>query len=188
MLRRLAVIFLMILCSLVATGWWRSHTLGEIIGIEGRDAEDFVTRIDGILSGGGQIAVGRLQVEHPRELAPGGWYQKPVVRTLPCWRRDFVPYPFLDETARPAWKILGFGRRGIQSGTITRRLFTGIGVPYWLLLVATGALPTYVLVTTTVRLIRRAERSRLRCCLNCGYDLRASGGRCPECGHSTTPR
>ncbi len=30
--------------------------------------------------------------------------------------------------------------------------------------------------------LRRAERHRLRQCVHCGYDLRASTGVCPECG------
>ena len=33
------------------------------------------------------------------------------------------------------------------------------------------------------RSIRRLHRQEHNLCLNCGYDLRGSGERCPECGH-----
>lgn len=62
-----------------------------------------------------------------------------------------------------------------SSGTQWTRVVT---VPHWLLMVAAGLLPGG-------RLLLRHRRSRRKTpgrCHLCGYDLRATPDRCPECG------
>lgn len=51
-------------------------------------------------------------------------------------------------------------------------------MPYWIVVLVTGVLPAVWLV----RRRREGRRTREGWCLRCGYDLRASPGRCPECG------
>lgn len=51
--------------------------------------------------------------------------------------------------------------------------------PLWVLLLVFGY-ATWRLRFAPANLLRR--RRKLGLCLNCGYDLRASEGRCPECG------
>jgi hypothetical protein len=54
----------------------------------------------------------------------------------------------------------------------------GVSLPYWFLLGCTGILPILWL-----RCYRRARGRREGClCPSCGYDLRATPERCPECG------
>ena len=54
-------------------------------------------------------------------------------------------------------------------------------VPYWMLALAMALLPAQRLFAW--RGARRGRRrERLGLCVTCGYDLRASSGRCPECG------
>jgi hypothetical protein len=53
-----------------------------------------------------------------------------------------------------------------------------IAVPYWFAAVLT-LIPPMVWVW---RRRRGAARRRSGACANCGYDLRATPGRCPECG------
>jgi predicted amidophosphoribosyltransferase len=50
--------------------------------------------------------------------------------------------------------------------------------PYWTM-VALFIVGPFV---WAVRVRRLMTRRRLMCCVNCGYDLRATPDRCPECG------
>jgi len=89
------------------------------------------------------------------------------------------------------WNRLGFGSRvnGQQSGYFGtfndrsnyRYSFDGCHVPYWFLslLFACGGLPLLLRLRAQRR---RSRRLRANQCLSCGYDLRATSGRCPECG------
>ena len=57
-----------------------------------------------------------------------------------------------------------------------------ISIPHWAAIVL-------LLTPTTSALVRRIRRHRLACvglCRACGYDLRASPERCPECGAAVT--
>lgn len=54
-------------------------------------------------------------------------------------------------------------------------------IPHWLPVAAFGLLPLLWLIAQRRWLIHRRRR-RLGMCLSCGYDLRASHDRCPECG------
>ena len=55
-------------------------------------------------------------------------------------------------------------------------------VPFWLLALAAGAWPTASLTLLVRRRIRRRRAAREGHCRVCGYDLRATPDRCPECG------
>ena len=89
------------------------------------------------------------------------------------------------------WNRLGFGARwnGLQSGysgSVTDRSnfrysFDGCHVPYWFILLLLGLGGLRLIVRTRAEL-RRRQRLRDNQCLACGYDLRGSSGRCPECG------
>ena len=54
-------------------------------------------------------------------------------------------------------------------------------VRYWLISFAASVLPAWWFVQY-LRFGRRQARARRGLCPNCGYDLRASPQRCPECG------
>lgn len=55
-------------------------------------------------------------------------------------------------------------------------------IPYQFPAAATAILPFAWIVSMFVRSRRRSMRLKRGLCVRCGYDLRASGERCPECG------
>jgi hypothetical protein len=61
--------------------------------------------------------------------------------------------------------------------------YTAYAVPYWPALAVTSV-PA---LRAVVRIVRRWRRARRGSCPGCGYDLRAAGDRCPECGESIDP-
>jgi hypothetical protein len=56
-------------------------------------------------------------------------------------------------------------------------------IPLWFFLVLTGAMP----MAWAWRRVRRRLRVRDGCCAGCGYDMRATPERCPECGLAFIP-
>jgi len=54
-------------------------------------------------------------------------------------------------------------------------------IPYWPFILVCLIPPSLFLVRALVQR-RRRRRSQAGFCIKCGYDLRASPGRCPECG------
>ena len=55
-------------------------------------------------------------------------------------------------------------------------------VPHWLLVVAALALPTLRLSLVVFRRRRSGRAASQGLCARCGYDLRATPDKCPECG------
>jgi len=54
----------------------------------------------------------------------------------------------------------------------------GVAAPYWSVVLLTAVAPVRWILSRT----RRARRTRRGLCPACAYDLRATPGRCPECG------
>jgi len=83
------------------------------------------------------------------------------------------------------WSWLGFGLHrktmsiGIErTGWIGTARIVAVVVPHWAIILVLGL----VVMLTAAPLVRQHRRSRRGLCVRCGYDLRASPERCPECG------
>jgi hypothetical protein len=74
-------------------------------------------------------------------------------------------------------------RRQVAPWLFTRP-YRGISIPYWAPLALTGT-PSFAWI---FRAIRRWSGGGGGVCGGCGYDLRATNDRCPECGEPTRER
>lgn len=99
-----------------------------------------------------------------------------------AWSRNRADPGYTIRYNPTIWGKAGFysHRRDVvdDSGLSTTRI---IGVPLWLLCLLTVA-PPFALAVSSRRRRLRAARGTANLCLACGYDLRASSGRCSECG------
>ena len=76
------------------------------------------------------------------------------------------------------WRGLGLMTSHEAPGDPQTR-FVAVAVPYWFLI---GVLLALVCFIELPHRHRRRRRKKLGLCLICGYDLRATPHRCPECG------
>jgi hypothetical protein len=94
----------------------------------------------------------------------------------PCW---VIPGYVFPVTFGIAWS--GIGKYPVHGGESDGFRWC---VSCWLLVMLTAALPLHRIWQMRQRVVKR-RRLANHLCLNCGYDLRATPGRCPECGALT---
>jgi hypothetical protein len=88
------------------------------------------------------------------------------------WFRHFAGFSLYHRQNKTSWSPA----TGYNWPTITTRF--SIVIPHWFIVGVLAVLPAWWLIRR--RNARRARRAGL--CANCGYDLRATPDRCPECG------
>ncbi|HZN64858.1 MAG TPA: hypothetical protein VFB66_06120 [Tepidisphaeraceae bacterium] len=102
------------------------------------------------------------------------------------WSTNPQPYWIDHITAPPTfqWSWRGFGILRRSDDTDPARWYSEqyIEFPAWSLSLVTSILPGLWLL----RFVRRRRRIRSTLCPSCGYDLRATPDKCPECGHTHT--
>jgi hypothetical protein len=157
-----AALLSVLLCVATIAMWVRSQGQWDMLAYEGGDVQATLTSLDGRVQffrrSGFPRAEPRWDV-HSRPNPSG-------------WRIDSMP-------GRRWYQWLGFDFRASPSGVVPRDLI--IMLPYWFVALLTAMGP----VGWMIRRVRRGPVSGR--CARCGYDLRATPDRCPECGADATP-
>jgi hypothetical protein len=110
----------------------------------------------------GTIITGLVLVEHRPQIR-FGWNSEPRTNDLDAGIEQWCGF---------AWGKLQTGMGNVYM----------LGMPFWLLIAisATGA--------WGLRRLARIADFKQECCQHCGYDLRATPDRCPECGNTQKSR
>ena len=173
MKRRLAAALVRVslaLCAIAAIMWLRSHFRTDWLTHARQGRQSSVT------SRGGQLMFDTMGDAHV-PLWPGlrGW----TYEVEPLDESDddflFVYHPALRGQSR---HFVGFAYGDVGSIGLPTRRMRMLVIPYWSIVLALAIAPA----TSLLLARRRRWKQRNRRCLTCGYDLRATPDRCPECG------
>lgn len=164
----------LLLLSVAATAFWlRSHVVGDTLRWEERRGYVETKFAFDSAAGGVMLCRHWYHWEHLSDDAP--IKREPDYKRFD-WERDKHPRRWADGINRPTfWDRVGFDVLISRSPTYT---FHRLVVPYWFVVLVLAVAPGWRLT----RWWRRRRQRRLGHCFVCGYDIRATPDRCPECG------
>ena len=155
----------LLLCVATATLWVRGDQAGAVITKVTRNGMLQVQSVRGRFA---------IRIGGPVLFQRGQWYWDPWSGTS-----DIFPRSWRSDRW---WERAGFGYDEDRWRTADGRL-TGldyrVSFPAWLPIALFALAPA---ARARSRLVRLRRSRRRGYCIQCGYDLRATPGRCPECG------
>ncbi len=179
-----------VLTAVIAMLAIKSHVRPDFVAWSRTTAEWHVESVDG------KVLVQWMTEVH--------WFpDKPSERVAPRWMSPaFAPpnessgplprWPtWTNESQRnwyfrghTGWSYVGVSyTTGMELGSVGMHSEMGrVSVPYWLMLAVTAGVTAVGIGRAVVQGWRARRRRREGCCRVCGYDLRATPERCPECG------
>jgi hypothetical protein len=162
LLSAVSLLLLVTICVL----WARSYLHSEMVSVDvGTNANP---ALFGVEYGGGGIGFGLRRIYLNATSLPPTYRRWVYLRSEP-------QHPIARANTPRVVGALGFG---IVTDATTDSAIWGAAMPCWFAALMTGFLPARGFLHW--RRSRRLKASGR--CLHCGYDLRASPHRCPECG------
>ena len=166
-LRSITAVLCLAACVLITAVWVRGYFVCDVVG-HGSPMPGGGMRAAGVMNGRGGVALAAVTDTQYHAELDGFFYE----RERPIYAGNAGSQP-----AR--WKALGFMAIRLASAGETG---WAVVVPLWALLLPAAAVPLWHYGASPRR--RRRPRQRLGLCVVCGYDLRATADRCPECGEA----
>jgi hypothetical protein len=188
----LATVLSLLLCGAVGVLWGRSYSVADEVGVRktfGR-IDNSERRFVNVRSAGGGLLVywgRRADYGSPNTEAFArsvGWGEGWRISHASSRTAEDIEYPyFTGDRGR-----FGFAADSYQYGTNQPDVKN-----YWVAAGGVAPHPAVALLFAAVPVVRlllrlpRRRRRRTSHCPSCGYDLRATPGRCPECGAGNGP-
>src|SRR4029079_9653333 len=109
----------------------------------------------------------------------------PIPPTFEFGGWSHFAFPFLIPPPAEARHPIDWGHDVTRPQPSDRMEWSWYSISLWIPFLMTTVLPAWWLMGRAGSWHRNRFRE-LRLCLNCGYDLRATPDRCPECGTAST--
>jgi hypothetical protein len=175
---------IVLLLAMVAIGcaalWVRSYRWSDSISYHGRDGSWDIR----VFINTDQLGCWLLSTRDERPLGnweERGWDWEPGEKAIPAesWWNDWIDFPAVRHSGGAAG-FHCFIADGRPNGDFVFPRVRAVGVPLWFVTLVTGLVPSLA-VWRSLRRRRARRRRQSGFCERCGYDLRASPERCPEC-------
>jgi hypothetical protein len=175
----LAVVISLLLCLLTVGVWVRSYWVSDELSCYdwAKDRSFLDCKFIQCSRGGIRLAAGRALIGNVRSSGDAHFkYDRSVATKYPAYGDDFVRgYAGLGFEWIPKTTVKWFD---VSGDDVALKSLT---LPLYFPTLLFALLPAHYFLRVRRRR-RRAFRLARGCCVFCGYDLRASAGRCPECG------